>query len=192
MTKLEFLDVLYDKLSGLPEKEIEERLTFYSEMIDDSVDEGLSEEEAVARIGAVEDITVDIPDAKAEQAKRKLSPWAIVLLILGAPLWISLLAGAFSVVISLYAALLSVVVSLWAAEVALWGSALGGLAGGSIMICTGNAAAGIALVGISLVCAGLSLIMFYGCTGATKGAGWLTKKTAAGIRNRIFKKEDVR
>lgn len=192
MTKLEFLDALYDKLSGLPEKEMEERLTFYSEMIDDGIEEGLSEKEAIERIGAIEDIVAETAENKPEKAKQKLSPWVIiVLLILGAPLWISLLAAAFSVVIALYASLWPVVISLWAAVVALWGSALGGVLIGIILICTGSAPAGIAYIGIALICLGLSLFLFYGCKAVTKGAGWLTKQIAIGIRNRISKKEDV-
>ncbi len=188
MTKLEFLAALYKKLSGLPENEIEERLTFYREMIDDGMDEGLSEEEAVARIGVIEDM--DIPDRKQEKAKQKLSPWAIVFLGLGAPLWVSLVLAGISVVISLYAALWSVIVSLWATEVALWGAALGGVVGGIILVCTGNAPAGIALMGAGFICVGLSVFLFYGCKAATKGTVLLTKKLAIGIRNRI-KKEDT-
>ena len=48
MTKQAFLAALGERLVGLPQKDIEERLTFYSEMIDDRMEEGLSEEEAVA------------------------------------------------------------------------------------------------------------------------------------------------
>lgn len=47
MNKQEFLVKLRKGLSGLPKEDIEERLTFYSEMIDDRMEEGLSEEEAV-------------------------------------------------------------------------------------------------------------------------------------------------
>lgn len=191
MTKLEFLDALYDKLSGLPDKEIEERLAFYKEMIDDGMEEGLSEEEAVQRIGEMEDILTEIPERKPENAKQKSSSWVIiVLLILGAPLWISLLAAAFSVVIALYASLWSVIISLWAAEVTLWGSALGGVVGGIVLSFSGAAPAGFALIGLALICAGLSLFLFYGCKAATKGAGRLTKKISIGIRN-CFKKEKV-
>lgn len=190
MTKLEFLDALYDKLSGLPEKEIEERLAFYNEMVDDGIEEGLSEEEAIERIGKIEDIAADNAASKPGQTKQRFSPWAIVLLILGAPLCISLLAAAFSVIISIYAALWSIIISLWTTEVALWGSALGGAVSGIVLICTGSTPTGIAYIGMALVCAGLSLFLFYGCKAATKGAGWLTKKIAIGIRS-CFKKEDI-
>ena len=187
MTKLEFLAALRNKLSGLPAEEIEERLTFYSEMIDDGIEEGLTEEDAVARIGAIE--CVEMPDRRSVKPKRQLSPCVIVLLILGAPLWISFLVAAFSVVISLYVSLWSVIISLWSAVVAMWGSALGGVLMGITQVCTGSAPAGIAMIGMAPVCLGLSLFLFYGCKAATQGAGWLSKKIAIGIRNCFHKEE---
>ena len=47
MNKLEFIAELRDRLSGLPQGEVEERLSFYSEMIDDRMEDGVSEKEAV-------------------------------------------------------------------------------------------------------------------------------------------------
>ena len=60
MSKNEFLYKLKKKLRGVPKNELEERLNFYSEMIDDRIDEGFSEHEAVARIGTVEDVANQI------------------------------------------------------------------------------------------------------------------------------------
>ena len=48
MGKDAFLAQLRKGLAGLPQKDIEERLTFYSEMIDDRMEEGLSEEEVIS------------------------------------------------------------------------------------------------------------------------------------------------
>ena len=48
MNKQEFLDALRRALSGVPLEEIEERVGFYGEMIDDRIEEGLSEVAAVA------------------------------------------------------------------------------------------------------------------------------------------------
>jgi len=65
MTKLNFLIALNEKLSGLPREEAEERLRFYSEMIEDRMEEGLTEEEAVAAVGYIVEIaahiTADLP-----------------------------------------------------------------------------------------------------------------------------------
>lgn len=51
MTKQEFLTQLEENLLGLPQNEIEERIIFYSEMIDDKIEEGYSEEDAVSKTG---------------------------------------------------------------------------------------------------------------------------------------------
>ena len=56
MNKQSFLDALKEKLYGLPWQELKERLDFYSEMIDDRMEEGITEEEAVAAIEIVEDV----------------------------------------------------------------------------------------------------------------------------------------
>ena len=50
MTKMQFLLSLHDKLTGLPRDEVEQRLNFYSEMIEDRMEEGLSEEEQYASL----------------------------------------------------------------------------------------------------------------------------------------------
>ena len=49
MRKEEFLSQLESGLYGLPQADIDERLSFYAEMIDDRMEEGLGEEEAVAK-----------------------------------------------------------------------------------------------------------------------------------------------
>lgn len=80
MTKLQFLLSLHNKLSGLPQNEIEERLNFYSEMIEDRIEDGLSEEEAVSEIGTVdeiaEQIVSDIPLTKI--VKEKIKPKRLI------------------------------------------------------------------------------------------------------------------
>ena len=54
MTKIKFLIELHNRLSGLPKDDVEERLSFYSEMIEDRIEDGLSEEEAVEAVATEE------------------------------------------------------------------------------------------------------------------------------------------
>ena len=113
MTKTEFLDELRSRLSGLPQSDLDERLLYFREMIDDRMEDGLTEEEAVSDIGSVDEIVDHImeetPLSKLvrENAKRTraLKAWEILLLVLGAPLWLSLILAAIAVCLSLYAAL---------------------------------------------------------------------------------------
>jgi len=195
MNKQEFLAALQKGLSGLSENDREERLTFYREMIDDRIEEGFSEEEAVAAAGSVEEILAqtapDLPPASspAPAPKKKTSAGILLLLILGSPIWFSLLIAAFAVFVSLFAAVWSVVISLWAAFAALAGGAAGSIIAGIAACMTGNGPAGTAAVSAGLVCAGLAIFAFYGCRAATRGTAVLTKNTAAWISHRFLRKE---
>ena len=88
MNRVEFILSLQDRLSALPRKELEERLAFYNEMIDDKIEDGLSEEEAVAQIGSIDEIVSQIiaETPLTTLVKEKMKPkkglkaWEIVLL----------------------------------------------------------------------------------------------------------------
>ncbi len=197
MNKQDFLIELRKGLSGLPKADVEERISFFSEMIDDKVEEGLSEEQAVLEAGSINEIVsqvlADTPLSKIAKErikpKRQLKVLEIVLLALGSPIWLSFLVSAFSVVISLYAVLWSLIVSVWAVFVSMVACVLGCVAAGVIFIVGGNLLSGIAIIGASVTCAGLSIFMFYGCKSATRGVLWLTKRLALCIKRCFVKKE---
>ena len=182
MNKQAFLERLRKALSALPPKEQEERIHFYCEMIDDRMEEGLSEEDAVTSIGTWEEILAELPPVKE---KRKSNTLVILLLILGCPIWLSLGIAAFAVVLSLY-------VSVWAVFVSIAACALGFLVGGLIFIFSVSLMPGIALLAAAAVCAGLSIFAFFGCRSATKGMTLLTGKMAIGFKNLFRRKEDVK
>ncbi len=199
MNKLDFLLRLKEALKGLPKDELEERLNFYSEMIDDRIEEGFSEEEAVAAAGSVEEIAQQIigetPLVKIVKEKikpkRRFKAWEIVLLALGSPIWLSLGAAAFSVLIAVYASLWAVIVSLWSVFASFIGSSIGCFAGGTVLAFNGNYLTAVAVIGAALVCAGLSILVFYGCKMATKGVIKLTKKLAVWLKNCFIKKGEA-
>lgn len=66
MRKKEFLDKLRAGLILLPEKELEERLAFYREMIEDHIEDGMTEEEAIAEVGNIDDIIAETASAFPE------------------------------------------------------------------------------------------------------------------------------
>lgn len=191
MDKQEFLFSLMDRLSGLPHDEIEERLTFYSEMIDDHMDEGLSEQEAVAAVGSAEEIASqiigDIPITKILKEKtrinRRLGSGTVLLLLLGSPVWFSLLVAAAAVAFSLYVSLWSVIISFWAVFASFVGCAFGGLVSGVVFLCLGKTGVGFAMLSAALVLSGLSIFTFHGCKALTRGAGMLTKKIVVAFKN---------
>ena len=199
MNKQEFLAQLRKGLSGLPKDDIDERLAFYSELIDDRVEDGVSEEIAVSEIGNADEIIsqiiADIPLGKLVKEKitpkKKMKAWEIVLLVLGSPIWLSLLIAAFAVIFSLYVVLWSVIISLWAVFACFVACGLAGIAAGIYFAIGGNKLTGIAVLGAGIACAGLSVFMFFVCKAATKGILKLTKKLAIWIKNCFIKKEEA-
>ena len=199
MNKQEFLAQLRKGLSGLPKDDIEERLTFYSEMVDDRMEDGIPEDTAVREIGTVDElvsqIIADIPLGKLVKEKvtpkRRLKAWEIVLLVLGSPIWLPLLIAVFAVIISLYVVLWSVIIVLWAVFASIAVGGLAGIAAGAFYAIGGNGLTGIAVIGAGIVCAGLSVFVFFGCKAATKGILKLTKKLAMWIKNCFIKKEEA-
>ncbi|MBE6587227.1 MAG: DUF1700 domain-containing protein [Ruminococcaceae bacterium] len=197
MSKQEFLSRLRRGLAGLPKNDLEERLNFYSEMIDDRMEEGLSEEEAVAAAGNTDEIVSQILAEtplstivkERIKPKRELRAWEIVLIVLGSPIWLSLLIAFAAVIISVYAALWSVIISFWAAFATFVGSSVGVFTVGIVYLCTVNTGAGLALLGAGFVLGGISIFCFIGCSAATKGLLLLTKKFAVLIKNCIAGRE---
>lgn len=197
MTKTAFLDELKKGLSGLLEEDIIRSIEFYSEMIDDRIEDGKNEEEAVADMGSLKDVISRILSEtpmsrlikEKVRPKRKIQAWEIVLLALGSPIWISIIVALFSVVAAVYVSIWSVEVALWSIFAALAGGALGGIGAGVIFICTGNLLPGIAMIGASFACSGFSIFMFFGCVESTKRMTILTKNIVLLIKKCFVKKE---
>lgn len=197
MNKQSFIASLRSKLYGLPQKEIDERISFYSEMIDDRIEDGMTEKEAISEIGTVDSVATqiisDTPLTKIIKEKltpkRQLKAWEIALLIAGSPIWASLLIAICAVAISLYAAIWSVIAAFWAVFVSLVALPFIGVISGFGHLFTKNYSMGFFVLSVSFICAGLAVFSFYGCKTATKGAIWLTKKSFLLIKRLFIKKE---
>lgn len=133
MNKEQFLNALRRRLEYLPEAAWAGSLDFYAESIDDRVEDGMSEEEAVAALGSVEEVAraieSDLPlstvvkqrvrqTREQHEARGGGGAW-IVLAIVGFPVWLPLLISALAVVLSVYIVFWAVIISLGAAVLAL-------------------------------------------------------------------------
>ena len=211
MNKSKFLSKLSDKLSNLPHSEAQERLNFYSEMIDDLIEEGLTEEEAVLKIGNADEIACeivkdlpfnDIVEEKLESTKKKIKGWQLALIIIGSPIWFPILVAILAVAISLIVALVAVSFSfyavLFALSITLWAVF------GSLIVCavagfilcfilgfTGHALTGCAVLGAGFVCGGIAIFLFYGCKNFTKMVVILGKKIYSLIKTEINKRRNA-
>ena len=196
MNKEDFLNELRKKLSGLPQDDLEERLSFYSEMIDDRVEDGKSQEEAVADIGTVdsvvEQIMADTPLAllvkERVRPKRELKAWEVLLLILGSPVWVPLIMAFVIIVLSVYVVIWSVVICFYALNLSLLAGFIGCIVGIFMYIGAKNAAGVLFSIGAAFICAGLAILMFFACVWITKAVVRLTGKMLLGVKTRIVGK----
>lgn len=194
MTKAQFLKSLEERLSGLPREEREERLTFYSEMLDDRMEEGLSEAEAVAAVGSADEIAGQIIEEYTPEKKKapeEHNAGKTALIIAGSPVWFPVMLALAVVGFSVWIVLWAVVISLWAALGGIVGGAVGGTAGGAIIAFTGNMPSGLVLIAAAFVCTGFGIFLFLGNKYATKGMVWLTKKLPGWCKACFSKKEEA-
>lgn len=197
MKRNEFLARLSERLAGLSEQDRARSLDYYGEMIDDRIEEGMAEEEAVRAVGtpeaAAEAILAEIPLSRLVKERvspaRSLSALEIVLLVLGSPIWLSLAAVVFAVLLSLYAVIWSGIVCVWAVFAALAGSAVGGVLAAPILGFSVSFGAAAVTLGAGLFVAGLAIFAFYGSLAATKGLCFLTKKMFLFVKFCLIRKE---
>lgn len=198
MRKNEFLACLEDRLKGLPEADIRASVDYYSEIIDDLIEDGTDEETAVGLLGSVVDIAsqimMDTSLPKLVKAKvkpkRSLRAWEIILLILGAPLWIPLIAACVVIALAVYIVLWSVVVVFYAADLCLAAGALIGVAGTVLLLVIGEPIVAFMLFGAGLACAGLSIFAFFGCGKTVKGMLFVSKSFIKWIKSLFIGKGD--
>lgn len=127
MNKETFLKALEDRLFQLPDEEKRQQVDYYREVLEDKIEDGMSEEEAVASFGDIDkladDILQDTPFATLVKTKVKpkkgWTPAAIVLAVAGSPVWVPIAIAVLAVVISMFAVCWAVIVSLFAAVLSI-------------------------------------------------------------------------
>ena len=181
MTKQLFLNELSAALHGLPREERYRTLRYYDELIDDRMEDGQSEEEAVSGLGEPEQVAREIlgeeEPAVSTGTGRKV--WLIVLLVLGFPLRGSLLLAAAIRLLCVYICLFLPAFVLGVMALAFLAGALIGVVGTPFLIwdvglLTGGLPAGLFQLGMSVALLGLAVLSalgFYFTGKATVKAG---------------------
>ncbi len=165
MTRDEFLKQLEQQLSCLSAAGKNEAIQFYEEAIDDRIEEGLSEEDAISALGtpqeAAEAILDNLPAIPQAIAKTKRTSTALlwILVILGSPTWLALLIASSAVLLSAYICLWTAVLCIWIGALALF---IGGIAGFGLAI-AGIAVAyplyAVAMLGCGMAATGGTLLI---------------------------------
>lgn len=175
MNKKDYLDALAKALDCLFREKRSEILSFYQEAIDDRIEEGMSEEEAVCAMGpvesAAENILGELPVVPRAVAKtRRKSPALLwVLVIAGSPLWIPLAFAFLLAVASVYLCIwLVAAVCMFALPFGLY------LAWCGVM--TGTFAFALAQAGLGCVLGGVGLLVFNAAFSASRALAVLSQK----------------
>lgn len=197
MNKTQFLALLGNKLKPyLSPKEMYKTLNFFEEMIDDRIDEGLSEEEAVSQLGDINIIVNQILDEHNIEKKQTKLVWrfipqkipsglGFIIGVLLFPVWITI----FALGASLFIVILSIIFSIVLTIIAIFiGGILLILKSPFYLIYERNISHFLDTLGFGFVNTGIGLIGIY----------WLIKiykksrRDGVSIRTifvKIFKKE---
>ncbi len=175
MSKNEYLAQLRGLMEAAAISGIDERIDYYSEMIDDRIEAGMPEELAVS---AMEDINEIVENARLEkpvttlikekvvnshnEAKKKGAGWLwVVLAIIGFPVWFPIAVAFFAILLALYLVLWSIVLAIFCVWLSLGCVALAGIAGfitsffGAVSIF-----GGFMCLGAALFFGGLTVLLF--------------------------------
>lgn len=174
MTKQEFLSELERALGKLPHAEVEQALAFYDEAISDRIEDGLSEAEALAGLGPVDEIAAQIAAetppipraiARANTGSRTLN---IVLLAVFSPIWIPVVLALAAAALAVYVVIWAVIAALWAVDAVLVLMPFAGLAALASTLGGGMPLPGVFVFGLSLVSSGFGLVASFAVFWASK------------------------
>lgn len=192
MNKQEFLAALARELEPLPREERYQTLNYYDELIDDRLEDGQEEEAVIQSLGDPKAVAQELLAGEDELLvpNRGLRVWLLVLLVLGFPLWGSLLVTAAVVLLCVFICLYIPVFTLGVLALSLLAGAVLGAVGTPFLIADTGLAAGLFQLGLAVGMLGLAALCAVGFwyTGkATAKAGkaiwrWLKRSVGKGRR----------
>lgn len=196
MNKQEYLESIRSRISAMPADDVNRFMDYYSEMIDDRVEDGLSEEEAVADMGspdaAVEQILEDMPLTKLVKEKIKpkheLKAWEVVLIVLGSPVWIPLLITALVLLLTLWIVAFALLISFYAVVLSFVAAGIGGLICAIPLFIANSPYTAVLMLGAALIGIGIAILFVVSVKPVTVGIFKVCKASVNGIK-RMFVKE---
>ena len=194
MNKKEFFALFRQELAGLPKDDLENRVSFYEEMINDRMDEGKTEEEAINDLGSVESIVNQIAQETSlvklvkekVKPKRKIAGWEIALIIVGFPLWLPLLLIASILLLVAYLLLWVFTFVAYVVETSFAIASVGGLVGFVAYVINGEV--NLISLGSAIGCLGAAILFAFACYYITKANIKLTKNIFIKIKKAFMRK----
>lgn len=162
MTKSTFIDTLRGLLESLNEDECNKFISYYEEIIEDYKESGLTEEEVIKKIGSPQSIAknilseedsinINIPSFNSKILN-------IILLILGFPLWGSLLLTVVLLILSAYIIIWCIPFTTGVSSIALLTAALFSIVGSPFMMAD-VLTVGIVQLGLGIASVGISILL---------------------------------
>ena len=164
MTKTTFIDTLRELLQSLNEDECNKFISYYEEIIEDYKESGLTEEEVIKKIGTPQSIADNILseqdsiNIKVPSLSSKILN--VILLILGFPLWGSLLLALVLLILSAYIIIWCIPFTTGVSSIAFFVSALISIIGSPFMMAD-VLTVGLVQLGLGVSSVGLSILL--GC-----------------------------
>lgn len=188
MTKQDFIKKLKSRLKGISDKDLNGRISFYSEMIDDLTENGKTEEEAVSELGSIDEIVKQVISEtpllsvvkEKIRPKKAMSTAGIILIVLGFPVWFPLLITVLALAFTFYVLLWVGVIVVYSVEISFIGVAFAGVVGFFAYLFGGEL--NLISIGAGLIGLGLSVPFYYVCVYVTKGTLKLSKAIALKLK----------
>lgn len=161
MTKKEFIEKLEAELKDETYSTVTQVMTYYEEIIADLMEDGYSEEDAVSKLGSIQEAVANVKGTEdvieIKKMKTTTSAWVSVLLVLGFPLWGSLMAAGLCLLLSAYILIWCVPIITVALEMA---GSVGFIVGifGSFPLFVQSLSLGITQLGVSAIFGAIGLI----------------------------------
>ena len=163
MNKLEFLSELENNLKKLEKDECRKFITYYEEMIEDYKENGVVEVEAIKKIGSPKSIANDILSEQdsvmiriPSTGSRKINA---ILLIVGFPLWGSLLLAAALCVLSAYIVIWCIPFTTGVSAIGFFITMLVSILGSPFVMVKDSLAVGLIQFGLGFASIGISVLL---------------------------------
>ena len=193
MNKAEFLNELSFYLQNMNDSEKNKFIIYYDEMISDYVENGMSEEGAVNKIGApkkiAEELLGDYGSVKLNLPSTGSRWLNIILTVIGFPLWGSVLLAFLLMVLSVYLIIWCVPFATGAGCVGFFTTSIIGIVG-SPFVMIKNVPIGIMQLGTGIASIGISLLLGFATIDLSKKIIIITKNLNIKLVG-LFKKKVV-
>lgn len=199
MKKEEFLKKLKEELENANINNTNDIIEYYEEIIDDKIEEGITEKEAVSSIGSIDTIIKNelldrpmttiikekVKDKKEKAEKNGTKPLLIALIILGIPVWVPLLIGLIGIIIGILCSVFGIIIALFASILGIGIASIACLFTCIVSIFTNSGHITLMVFSVGLILAGLVMLLIPFSALITKGIINIIKTLIKGIK-KIF------